>query len=263
MKLLRHPVRSIREPFGLAGVIVACVALVAALSGGAYAASGGLSGKQKKEVEKIAKKYAGKPGSAGSAGPAGSAGAKGDAGAAGTSGTTGSNGTSVTSAALLPGEDPECEEGGSKFSAANGTTYACNGEQGPQGSPWVAGQAPSEVLLKGTWSIQQFNAAVAEETIFVPLSTGIPISTEAMNGFVVAPTGNGSSLGCAGTAEAPTATVPGRICVYEAAATNLEPANIGNVAPLLSTSGGGALLALHAHEAGAVSGYGTCAVLTK
>ena len=64
MKRLRHPIRAIREPFGTAGLIVACVALVLALTGAAFAAAG-LTGKQKKEVEKIAKKYAGKPGAAG------------------------------------------------------------------------------------------------------------------------------------------------------------------------------------------------------
>jgi hypothetical protein len=89
---LRHPVRSIREPFGKAGLTVAILALVLAMVGGAYAA-GALSGKQKKEVEKIAKKYAGKTGSAGSQGPAGPAGAKGDTGTNGKDGTNGTNGT--------------------------------------------------------------------------------------------------------------------------------------------------------------------------
>ena len=52
----------LRSQFGTAGLVVAIVALIAALAGGAYAASGGLTGKQKKEVTKIAKQNAGKPG---------------------------------------------------------------------------------------------------------------------------------------------------------------------------------------------------------
>src|SRR4051794_38320152 len=90
---LRHPVRAIREPFGTAGLIVACIALIAALTGGAYAASGGLTAKQKKEVKKIAKQFAGKPGAPGTAGAKGDTGGKGDTGAAGTNGTNGSDGT--------------------------------------------------------------------------------------------------------------------------------------------------------------------------
>jgi hypothetical protein len=41
MKKLKHPIRSIREPFGTAGLIVATIALVMAMLGGAYAANGG------------------------------------------------------------------------------------------------------------------------------------------------------------------------------------------------------------------------------
>ena len=50
------------------GLVIAVVAMLIALTGGAFAASGALTGKQKKEVEKIAKKFAGKPGSSGFAG---------------------------------------------------------------------------------------------------------------------------------------------------------------------------------------------------
>src|SRR4051794_4615743 len=102
MKRLRHPIRAIREPFGTAGLVIACIALVAALGGTALAASGALTGKQKKEVEKIAKKYAGKDGVAGPAGaaglpgPAGPVGVGGKDGAAGTIGTTGPTGKAGT-----------------------------------------------------------------------------------------------------------------------------------------------------------------------
>jgi len=79
----------IRRQFGTAGFVVAIVALVAALGGGAVAATGGgplaassgkksagLTGKQKKEVEKLAKKFQG----SGPTGPQGAPGAKGDPG---------------------------------------------------------------------------------------------------------------------------------------------------------------------------------------
>ena len=50
----------------------------------------------------------------------------------GTNGTNGNNGVSVTSTALGAG-DPNCPAGGTKFISASGTTFACNGLQGPAG----------------------------------------------------------------------------------------------------------------------------------
>lgn len=91
MKRFRHPARSIREPFGKAGLVVACAALVFAMVGGAYAAVA-LSGKQKKEVAKIAKKLAGKAGINGERGPIG---AKGDPGSPGSQGIEGPPGPST------------------------------------------------------------------------------------------------------------------------------------------------------------------------
>ncbi|HVV72142.1 MAG TPA: hypothetical protein VHI52_11700 [Verrucomicrobiae bacterium] len=61
-------IQRIHQKLGTAGLIVAIVALVAALAGGAYAAGGGLSGKQKKEVTKIAQVEAEKFAGDGSAG---------------------------------------------------------------------------------------------------------------------------------------------------------------------------------------------------
>jgi len=91
----------IRRQFGTAGLVVAVVALVAALGGGAVAATGGgplaassakksagLNGKQKKEVEKLAKKFQG----SGPVGPQGSPGAKGDPGPKGDTGPKGDPG---------------------------------------------------------------------------------------------------------------------------------------------------------------------------
>ncbi len=85
MKRFRHPIRANREPFGkAAGLVVAIVALVFAMVGGAYAA-GALTGKQKKEVKKIAKKYAGEAGPAGQQGKEGKQGPTGPEGPQGPS----------------------------------------------------------------------------------------------------------------------------------------------------------------------------------
>ncbi|MCW2989065.1 MAG: hypothetical protein JWM24_2003 [Solirubrobacterales bacterium] len=126
MSRLRHPVRSLKEPFGKAGLTVAIFALVLAMVGGAYAA-GALSGKQKKEVEKIAKKFAGKSGTNGVNGTNGAPGAQGPAGVAGGVGKEGLQGK----------EGPQGKEGA----------------KGKEGSPWTAGGTlPSGKTEMGTWA---------------------------------------------------------------------------------------------------------------
>ena len=89
--------------FGTAGLIVAIVALVAALTGAAFAA-GGLSKKQENRVIAIAKKYAGKPGANGAPGPAGPQGPAGPEGKQGSPGAAGKAGE----AGMCSEENPEC-----------------------------------------------------------------------------------------------------------------------------------------------------------
>jgi hypothetical protein len=143
MKRLRHPVRAIREPFGTAGLVVACVALILALTGAAYAA-GALTGKQKKEVEKIAKKFAGKPGAAGAQGPAGP---QGPAGAAGKDGAAGANG----------GVGPAGPTGPTGAKGAAGAAGAV-GEIGPTGATGptgtFGGPLPEGATETGYWGFK-------------------------------------------------------------------------------------------------------------
>jgi hypothetical protein len=97
----RHPARALREPFGKAGLIVACCALLLACTGAAFAA-GKLTGPQKKEVGKIAAKVAakdaGKQGPKGATGPAGAAGPTGAPGAPGAAGSAAAYATVAPSA---------------------------------------------------------------------------------------------------------------------------------------------------------------------
>jgi collagen triple helix repeat protein len=191
MKRLRHPVRAIREPFGTAGLVVACIALIAALGGTALAAKGALTGKQRKEVEKIAKKFAGKPGAPGAQGPAGAAGkdgsngtngTNGKDGAPGSAGAPGAPGKSVVVKALEPGEEgalEECEErGGSEIEvegAGGAEAEICNGGPGPEGSPWTdGGTLPPGATETGAWSI---NGTTADTNgVYAPISFTIPLA---------------------------------------------------------------------------------------
>jgi hypothetical protein len=141
MKRLRHPIRAIREPFGTAGLIVACVALVLATTGAAFAAKGALTGKQKKEVEKIAKKFAGKPGEAGAPGAPGAPGKDGVNGANGKDGVNGTNGVGATTVSFT-GSKGTCTQGqgGIEVKSAGPATFVCNGEEGEAGEAGETGQ---------------------------------------------------------------------------------------------------------------------------
>jgi Collagen triple helix repeat (20 copies) len=59
-------------------------------------------------------------------------------GANGTNGVNGQHGVSVASESEPAGAN--CAEGGSKFTAANGVTYACNGAPGTQGIQGIPGE---------------------------------------------------------------------------------------------------------------------------
>jgi hypothetical protein len=180
-KRLRHPIRSITEPFGTAGLIIAILALVLATTGAAFAAVG-LNSKQKKEVTKIAKKYAGKPGATGPAGPAGpqgSAGAPGKDGAPGENGspgtpgspgTSGTNGKSVVTGEFT-GSGGTCHEGGATVEQegnAASKKFVCNGAEGSEGAkgatgnPWTPNsELPSGATETGGWSLGGGPNAVA------------------------------------------------------------------------------------------------------
>jgi hypothetical protein len=243
MKRLRHPIRAIREPFGTAGLIVACVALIAALGGTALAAAK-LNGTQKKEVEKIAKKYAGKPGATGAAGTPGSQGAAGATGKDGAEGKAGPEGK----------EGPKGKEGK-------------EGPEGVEGSPWtVYGTLPSRQTETGTWS----GIIGAEEDGYASVSFAIQLAAplDEHHVVIVAEGEEGEAEKCSnaagttkGTAEKPLAA-PGFLCVY---VTSFERP----VGRLFEIRNAGALSGIGAARTGAnllllgvvgEGGYGTWAV---
>ncbi|MFL5874259.1 MAG: hypothetical protein ACJ75T_12420 [Solirubrobacterales bacterium] len=214
----------LRDQIGTAGLIVAIVALVAALGGGAYAASKGLNSTQKKEVNKIAKSFqgTGPQGAAGPAGAPGAAGAKGDTGAAGTNGQAGVSpvGTKFTT------NKNGCPSGGIEYKGAN-TNSVCNGAEGPEGSPWtVDGVLPPGATETGNWGAFSPFSYQEEEPVGVKISFPLPVPASAGAGTTEPPTHaavqqvfinpeeDKSAQGCPGYVEGIPTADPGKLCVY-------------------------------------------------
>ena len=236
---------TLRNRFGTPGVI-AVIALVFAMAGGAFAAAGGLTGKQKKEVKSIAKSFQG-TGPAGPVGPVGANGANGKDGTNGEKGATGPQGSI--------------------------------GNTGPQGDPWTAGGTlPVEATEAGGWAVGGAEAPESEiaefpanlKVIRSAISFTIPLAAEPTvevkeTGFSGAPGGN-----CPGSAAEPKAK-SGFLCVYT---TQLEHAFSGLTQPFvrkLSSDGSpaapdantvGALVELPTaeEEPSLTAGWGTWAV---
>jgi Collagen triple helix repeat (20 copies) len=181
----------IHEKLGTAGFVISIVALVAALTGGAYAA-GALSPPIKKQITKESKKFSKKFSKQfavpGPQGPAGAPGAKGDTGAKGDAGAPGAKGD--------PGQV---------------------GPEGPEGSPWVAGGVlPPGETETGTWTSGS-PGTLTSLSFNIPLEEA-PVALHFVNKEGEESTGGGAPgtpENCLGTAEDPTAP-PGEICVYEA-----------------------------------------------
>jgi hypothetical protein len=136
-----------------ASTLIALLALVFAVTGGAFAATGhgGSPAGALASVKAGAAKSkrgprgpqgpagpAGKNGAAGPAGPAGPVGAKGETGATGAAGANGVAGAGVTSA-VFKTDKGGCKEGGVELFSASGTSYVCNGEESTPGQQGIQG----------------------------------------------------------------------------------------------------------------------------
>lgn len=264
----------LHERLGTAGLVVAIVALVVALTGSAFAASKFIT---KPEAVKIAKreakKFAGKDGAPGPAGPQGPAGTNGTNGKDGGAGAEGPKG--ATGAAGATGATGATGKTGP--TGIEGTTGA-TGATGPTGEFDLV--AAAGTTLKGTWSIDWYEAEAAEEVVQAAISTGVPVDTNGEDFFKVIrdPAGNyqgpgeeeAAELACPGTPDNPTAdpSVFGGgalLCVYVNESDNLLADIRGpGVAPdwSVSASGGGVLAGFATEAAGPASGNGSWIFIT-
>ncbi len=235
----------IRRRFTYANVAMT-LALVFAMTGGAYAAKKYLITSTKQISPKVLASLKGKAGPAGAAGANGVAGPAGPAGAAGSAGGKGETGPA----------GPQGEEG--KAGKA--------GVAGKEGSPWtVGGVLPPEQTETGTWVLYApEKAASALTAISFPIRLAKELGEKEVH--YVPSGGNGTT--CNGSANAPTAE-PGNLCVYQGANSGFDQNVSGLAEALILTSDRfefganttGAHLAV-TPEAGSTSSeaYGTWAV---
>jgi hypothetical protein len=157
--------------------VAVTLALVFAMSGGAYAAGKYLITSTKQIKPSVLKQLrgntgpAGKEGLVGKEGPAGKEGLKGANGSNGTNGekgAPGANGKSVVAGAEPKGAN--CANGGSNFEVEGSATkhYACNGETG------FTETLPAGKTETGEWSLTMV-AKGAEELSFAVVSFNIPL----------------------------------------------------------------------------------------
>jgi hypothetical protein len=142
-----------------ATTVVAVIALVFAMAGGAYAAGRYLITSTKQISPKVLKQLMGARGAAGAAGAQGATGAQGPQGPQGSQGPQGANG--------------EKGEKGEK------------GDVGPQGEPWTAGGVlPKGKTEEGAWSVTPLSVTPAVAVGEGPISFGIPLKAAPLVGFV-------------------------------------------------------------------------------
>jgi hypothetical protein len=202
------------------------LALVFAMTGGAYAAGKVLITSTKQIKPNVLAQLKGKAGAQGPTGPAGPAGPQGPAGGKGENGTSGVNGApgeSVSSASVKTTEAACGKLGGSKFTVGGKETLACNGKSGTTGftetlpagksesGNWVSAGAPPYTELFGhPWvpTSIAFNIPLAN----APAVHIIPAETPEEN----------DPKGCAGTVSAPAAE-PGNLCIFASLEKNVAP----------------------------------------
>ncbi len=215
---------------------IAFIALVFAMTGGAFAASGGGGGGTgTKATASVTRGAGGNPISTAAkskakpktkAGPRGPAGPKGATGATGPAGAQGSQG-------------PQGPAGAKGETGAAGTGSAgAVGPTGPQGPPGTTGftkTLPKGETLEGDWVMTGVmpGTGANEGTVTTAVSFGIPLGTAPEPIYVQAPTSaeeaNGefpiAPAGCKGNVENPGAE-EGHLCVFAREEFNNDPPKI-------------------------------------
>lgn len=262
-------------------MVLAFVALIFAITGGAFAATGASSGlgpgshsaptatataaKAKPKAKPGPRGPAGPKGATGAAGatgPAGPTGPGGATGPAGSQGPAGANGQGVTSAAASASE---CKAGGTTFTSASGPSKACNGEKGapgatgPQGVIHPGETLPSGASVTGTWSTI-YTATAAGQPMTSAISFAIPLKTSPETHYIKE--GETPPNGCSDTSGKLEAA-SGNLCVFAETEEHATEYLLDGLFPthyFLFASVAGSAVGIQATEAGVVEAGGTWVV---
>jgi hypothetical protein len=212
-----------------ATTVLAVLALVFAMTGGAYAAKKYLITSTKQISPSVLKQLQGKAGAAGAPGAAGVQGAQGPAGPAGPAGSGGPKGET----------GPAGAKGEKGATGAAGATGA-KGATGASGATGFTETLPSGKTETGTWNVTLFATIETFPTAATSISFPIPLSEGSNKAFAFdaerTQKEEFGTSGCTGSAEAPTAP-KGVLCVYTVG--HEELANATNSPAAFSPSGGG------------------------
>lgn len=208
--------RSIRSHMTYANVVVT-MALVFAMTGGAYAAKHYLITSTRQISPKVLKVLKGGVGHAGPAGPAGAPGPAGPAGPAGPTGPAGSGGSSGGKGETGPAgvsvtvkeftKNSACASGGSELTSASGKTFVCNGTTG------FTEVLPSGKSERGTWAVVAAPSGRAGFPFSLATSISFDIPLKAPPVVEYVPAHGAVPTGCGGTLREPEAE-PGHLCVF-------------------------------------------------
>jgi hypothetical protein len=241
-----------RLRFSPAGV-VAVVALVFAMAGGAFAANGSSSGQATASATgKPGPK--GKPGKRGPAGPQGPAGANGKDGASGSTGAAGKDGVSPAGTKFV-GSANGCTEGGVEFKGVN-TTVACNGVKGVNGQTGFTKTLPTHETETGSWGARE---SAEPGAVLVPISFNIPLSQAPL--AVVVKEGETGVDGCPGIVDGVPTAEPGVLCIYTVFETSATvEGTFDPVGPLFEEGAGQTGVVLNVEHESSYIIYGSWAV---
>jgi hypothetical protein len=201
---------------------IATLALVFAMTGGAYAANRFLITSTKQISPKVLRALKGANGKSGAPGPAGPVGAPG-AGSQGAAGPTGPAGPAGPAGAA-----------GAKGETGAPGAPGAEGEKGAAGEPWTPNNTlPTGASETGAWGAGEL---AKEQTDFVPISFSIQLAQELDESHVLIVPKTGKAPECPGTAAQPSAE-PGFLCVYEGGFTTAHPISV--VKPDVAALGAG------------------------
>jgi hypothetical protein len=187
--------------------VVATLALVFAMSGGALAASKYLITSAKQIKPSVLSSLKGKAGPAGATGAAGAAGAVGPAGTAGAQGPSGSPGPAGELGA--PGAEGKAGKNGA------------NGAAGKEGSPWTdKGTLPEGATETGVWAAGAVaTGATGSTSLKAAISFEVPLAKRLDPTHIHIFEGTTVPAGCSGTvveefAVAELKAAPGELCIW-------------------------------------------------